>query len=110
MDTRQKGNIAEERGCAYLREHGFRIVDRNVYNRFGEMDILAFKQGVLHCIEVKSALSYDQAVHNITPRKLQKLIRTLQTYLQQKRLECDYCMDALIVTDSDITFIENITL
>lgn len=110
MHTRQKGNMAEERGCDYLRVNGFRIVDRNVYNRFGEIDILALKNGVLHCIEVKSAASYEQAVHNITSHKLQKLTRTLLTYLQKKRLECDYCMDALIVTDSEITLIENITL
>lgn len=110
MDTRQKGNIAEERGCEYLRENGFRIVDRNVYNRFGEIDIIALKSGVLHFIEVKSASSYEQAIHNITPHKLQKLTRTLQTYLQHKKLDCDYCIDALIVTDSEISWIENITL
>ncbi|MDD5158824.1 MAG: YraN family protein [Sulfuricurvum sp.] len=110
MHTRARGNIAEERGCEYLRNKGVRIIDRNVYNRFGEIDIIAMHENVMHFVEVKSAQSYEQAVNNITPSKLQKLNRTIQTYLQQKRLTLDYCIDALIVTDNNIEWIENITL
>lgn len=110
MHTRAKGNIAEERGCDYLRNKGFRIIDRNVYNRFGEIDIIALSvDSVLHFVEVKSAGSYEQAVNNITSAKLQKLNRTIQTYLQQKKLNLDYCLDALIVTDASIEYLENIT-
>ena len=110
MHTKAKGNVAEEKGCDYLRQNGFRIIDRNVYNRFGEIDIIALRDNVLHFIEVKSAVTYEQAVNNITASKLQKLLRTIQTYLQQKRLNLDYCIDALIVTDGEIEWIENITL
>lgn len=111
MHTRARGDIAEERGCEYLRGKGLRIIDRNVYNRFGEIDIIALSvDNVLHFIEVKSATSYEQAVNNITPSKLQKLNRTIQTYLQQKRLTLDYCIDALIVSNDGIEWIENITL
>lgn len=109
MHTRAKGNIAEERGCDFLRLRGYRIIDRNVYNRFGEIDIVALKDNVIHFVEVKSAQSYEQAVNNITPSKLQKLNRTIQTYLQKKRLDLAYCIDALIVTDEAIEHIENIT-
>lgn len=110
MHTRARGNIAEERGCEYLRSQGFRIIDRNVYNRFGEIDIIAMKANVFHFVEVKSAQSYEQAVNNISPAKLQKLNRTIQFYLQQKQLNCDYCIDALIVSNGGIEWIENITL
>lgn len=110
MHTRARGNIAEERGCEYLRNKGFRIIDRNVYNRFGEIDIIAMHTDVLHFVEVKSAMTYEQAVNNITRAKLQKLNRTIQTYLQQKRLNLEYCIDALIITNNEIEWIENITL
>ncbi|MDD4854742.1 MAG: YraN family protein [Sulfuricurvum sp.] len=110
MHTKAKGNIAEERGCEFLRSRGCRIIDRNVYNRFGEIDIIALKDNVLRFVEVKSAQSYEQAVNNITPSKLQKLNRTIQTYLQKKKFSLDYCVDALIVTDDGIEWIENITL
>lgn len=110
MHTKAKGNIAEERGCEFLRSRGCRIIDRNVYNRFGEIDIIALKENVLRFVEVKSAQSYEQAVNNITPSKLQKLNRTIQMYLQKKKFSLDYCVDALIVTDDGIEWIENITL
>lgn len=110
MHTKAKGNLAEDKGCEYLRAKGFRIIDRNVYNRFGEIDIIAIRDNVLHFVEVKSAMSYEQAVNNITASKLQKLNRTIQTYLQKKKFSLDYCVDALIVTGDGIEWIENITL
>lgn len=110
MHTKAKGNIAEERACEYLVRLGYRIIDRNVYNRFGEIDIIALRNNVLHFVEVKSGVTYESAVNNITRSKLQKLTRTLQTYLQQKKLNIDYCIDALIVSDDGIEWIENITL
>lgn len=110
MHTRARGNIAEERGCEYLRAHGCRIIDRNVYNHFGEIDIIAIRDNVLHFVEVKSAQSYEQAVNNITRSKLQKLNRAIQLYLQKKKFSLDYCVDALIVVENEIEWIENITL
>ena len=110
MHTKAKGDLAEDRGCDYLRSNGYRILERNVYNRFGEIDIIALKDNILHFVEVKSAQSYEQAVNNITSSKLQKLNRTIQTYLQKKKFSLDYCVDALIVTDGEIVMIENITL
>ena len=110
MHTKAKGNIAEDRACDYLRSLGYRIIERNVYNRFGEIDIIVFKENVLHFVEVKSGVTYESAVNNITRSKLQKLNRTIQTYLQQKKLNSDYCIDALIVSDEGIEWIENITL
>ena len=110
MHSKAKGNIAEDRACEYLRSQGCRIIDRNVYNRFGEIDIIAFKDSVLHFVEVKSGVTYEAAVNNITRAKLQKLTRTIQTYQQQKKLNSDYCIDALIVSEDGIEWIENITL
>ncbi|HEX5670194.1 MAG TPA: YraN family protein [Sulfuricurvum sp.] len=110
MHTKAKGNIAEDRACDYLRSLGYRIIERNVYNRFGEIDIIVFRENVLHFVEVKSGVTYESAVNNITASKLQKLNRTIQTYLQQKKLNSDYCIDALIVSDAGIEWIENITL
>ena len=109
MNSRSKGSIAEERGCEYLRSRGVRIIDRNVYNRYGEIDIIALYDGVLHFVEVKSALAYEQAINNITPAKLSKLTRAIHSYLQQKKLDLPYCIDALVVSDEGIEWVENIT-
>jgi len=108
--SRTKGTIAEEKACAYLRSTGFDIVDRNVYSRFGEIDIIALKGGVLHFVEVKSANEYEAAVQNITPTKLHRFLLTVESYLKKHNLDLEYCIDGVIVTPGEVTHIENITL
>ncbi len=108
--SRAKGNIAEERASAYLEELGFCIVERNFYSRFGEIDIIASKEDVLHFIEVKSGEDYEQAIQNITRSKLSKLIKTLQVYLKKNASDADFMMDAVVVTPDSIELLENITL
>ena len=57
--SRAKGNIAEEKACEFLYDNGFSILDRNFYSSFGEIDIIATKDDVLHFIEVKSGDDYE---------------------------------------------------
>lgn len=108
--SRAKGNIAETRACEYITEEGFVIIERNFYSRFGEIDIIALKEEVLHFIEVKSALDYELAVQNITPRKLSRLIKTGDVYMKKNALRLDFMYDALIVTPQKMWHLENITL
>ena len=108
--SRAKGNIAEEKGVEYLLQNGFRVVERNFYSRFGEIDIIAIKDGVLHFIEVKSALDYEVAINNITKTKLSRIIKTAQIYMKKNSLDIDFSIDALIITPNGIDLIENITL
>lgn len=108
--SRAKGNLAEDKACRFLDENGFRIVERNFYSRFGEIDIIATKDGVLHFIEVKSGLDYESAIQNITPSKLNKFIKTVNVYLKKNRLEVDFVIDAVVVTPQDVELVENITL
>lgn len=94
-----------------MRSHGFEIIEQNFYaKKLGEIDIIAKKSDVLHFIEVKSAQNYETAVENITPSKLSKLIRSIDYYIQSKKTLNDYTMDAIIVCDETIEYLENITL
>ena len=108
--SRAQGDIAEEKAVEYLRNAGFRIIDRNVSSRFGEIDIIALKGDVLHFIEVKSALEYELAMRNITPKKLQRILRTADVYMKKHRLEIDYSIDAVAVMPESIEMLENITI
>lgn len=108
--SRAKGNLAEDKACEFLYDNGFDIVERNFYSRFGEIDIIALKDEVLHFVEVKSALDYESAVQNISPRKLSRLIKTGYVYLKKNSLNVSYVYDAVIITPEDIEFIENITI
>ncbi len=101
-----KGKLGEDRAISFLEDRGFLVIERNFYSRFGEIDLIASRDGVLHFVEVKSG-EYDP-IYQITPRKLSKILKTVQIYLSKKRIYCDYVVDAVIVED-DIELIENIT-
>lgn len=105
--SREKGDFGEARAADFLQDRGYTILDRNFHSRFGEIDIIAEKQGVLHFIEVKSG--EGDPIYRITPSKLSKIIKTADIYMAKKRLDRDYCFDAVIVTE-EIELIENITV
>ena len=108
--SRAKGNLAEDRASVFLFDNGFNLIERNFYSRFGEIDIIATKDEVLHFIEVKSGLDYESAIQNITPKKLSRLIKTGNAYLKKNKLDVDFVYDAVVVTPKEIELVENITL
>jgi putative endonuclease len=108
--SRAKGNLAEDRACRFLDENGFMIVERNFYSSFGEIDIIATKDEVLHFIEVKSGLDFETAIQNITPKKLSKLLRTGDVYMKKNSLHVNFMYDAVVVTPRDVELVQNITI
>jgi len=108
--SRAKGNIAEDKAVLFLEERGYFIAQRNFYSRFGEIDIIATKDDVLHFIEVKSGEDYELAIQNITPRKLSRIIKTANVYMKKNSLDVDFMLDAVVVTPLNIEMVENITL
>lgn len=108
--SRAKGERAETSACEFLRSLGFEVLERNFYTRYGEIDIIARKNDVLHFIEVKSGSGFEP-IFNITPQKIAKLTKTLKIYLAKSKISLPYCLDALIIREAEsIELIENITL
>ena len=109
--SKQKGDEAEQKAKSYLEDLGYKIIEQNFYaKKLGEIDIIATKDSNYHFCEVKSANDYEVAVNNITPSKLSKIKRSLNYYLQIKKLNVAYCVDVVIVTPTSIDLLENVTL
>ena len=109
--SREKGNFAEKRAISFLQELNFQIIEQNFYEKkLGEIDIIAKKNDTYHFCEVKSAPDYETAINNLTASKLSKIKRSVDYYLQIKKLDVAFCIDAIIVNDEEINFLENITL
>ena len=106
--SRAKGSEAEKVASKFLKEKGYKIVDRNFNSRFGEIDIIAYKDRCWHFVEVKSGKG--EPIYQITPKKLSKILKTVDIYLQKHKIEANYSIDALIVKDGECEIIENITL
>lgn len=109
--SRYKGNIAETKACEYLSSQGFKILEQNFYaKKLGEIDIISIKNQTYHFVEVKSATDYETAVNNLTPSKLSKIKRSVNYYLQNKKLDVSFCIDVIIVVENNIEYIENVTM
>ena len=53
MNRRNIGSLYEEMAVNYLKENEYTIVEQNFRCKAGEIDIIAFKDGILRFIEVK---------------------------------------------------------
>lgn len=104
------GKIGEDSTCKYLKNKGFKILDRNYLKKWGEIDIVSKKDGVLHFIEVKSVTreitdtkvshetSYYRAEDNMHAYKSLRLRRVIETYILEKDLEdVDFVCDLAVV-------------
>ncbi len=91
------GKVGEEVAARFLVQDGFEIKERNYSKKWGELDIVAVKNGKLHFVEVKT-LSWDSTTGesterigryrpeaNMHPQKLKRLARIVESYLASKR-------------------------
>lgn len=109
--SREKGDFAEKRAISFLEDLDYKILEQNFYaKKLGEIDIIAIKDNIYHFCEVKSSDDYETALNNITPSKLSKIKRSIDYYIQIKKINPSYCLDAIIVTPLEIEIIENITI
>ena len=87
--TKEKGRAGEQLAVRFLERRGFRILNRNYRNRFGEIDIVAEDKGVLVFVEVRTLK--ETAGHapeeTIQWKKQQRLSRIALAYIQHKGLE-----------------------
>jgi len=108
--SKAKGDYFEQKAVKYLSLNGYNIIECNFYaKKLGEIDIICKKDSVYHFVEVKSGESFE-AIYNITPSKLHKLLRSIEYYLKVKGLDVAYCVDAIIFAGEELEYLENITL
>ena len=89
LDSRQaRGAQAERAAAHYLRQHGYRIIARNLRTKLGEIDIVAEHNGWLVVVEVRSR-SVDSPVPphaGLTRAKQHKLRQLTEQLRKQYRL------------------------
>lgn len=77
--TRERGLAAEEIAAAYLQRTGHHILKRNLSTRYGEIDILAKKDGEFIAVEVRSHRRNTPVPPelSVSVKKYRHLVRTL---------------------------------
>ncbi|MBO5402835.1 MAG: YraN family protein [Clostridia bacterium] len=90
------GRYGEDKAAEYLLQNGYKILARNYRVRGGEMDIVAFRRGVLAFIEVKTRTgdafgTPAQAVDEEKIKRFNKARRDLtDNYLKNSRIPVQY--------------------
>lgn len=101
-DARKKlGAWGESVAAVHLEANGYAVVARNWRSKIGEIDIVAQKGDALAFVEVKTrrGRSHGTPEDAITPRKAQKLMRTVQSYLSENNCDedLDFSIDVIAV-------------
>lgn len=96
----QFGQAGEARAEQFLRQKGYRILERNLRTSLGELDLVAEDAGVLVFVEVKARTTeaFGGALLAVDRRKQAKLIRLASQYLAQRHLTERVCrFDVVLV-------------
>lgn len=139
MKHQALGRIGEETVKNHLKRKGFRCIEQNYQKKWGEIDLILKKGNTLHFIEVKTvsrgtrpqngsayvsrenicrAVSHGtwRPEDNVDRRKLQKLIRTAETWMLERKYNGEWQLDvAAVKIDSTqksgkIKIIDNVIL
>lgn len=80
------GDSSEELAVQCLRESGYKVLERNVRFKVGEIDVVAEDSETLVFVEVRARTDPEQ-IHpaaTVTRRKQLQIIRAAMTYLQER--------------------------
>lgn len=82
MSTINFGNYGEDLAVKYLKDLGYKILERNYRIRGGEIDIVARDKEFLVFVEVKARWSHEYGLpsESITPWKIRALKKTAVFY------------------------------
>lgn len=112
--NRQTGRFAEDVAVSELRKKGYRIVERNFSNKFGEIDIIAKDHGVLVFVEVKAKIgtNFGMPEEMISKGKLQKIRNMATMFMKGELIPCRIDVVAIVLDENNevvrLTHYENV--
>ena len=98
--TAQKGRTGEAYAAALYEKAGFRILEKNLHCRFGEIDLIAADgETIVFCeVKLREEGSLVSPLEAVTPQKQEKLRLTAQLYLQKHPTSLQPRFDVVAVT------------
>lgn len=110
MNTSQCGAQGENRAAVYFAQKGCRLLARNYRAACGEIDLIVLEGKTLVFVEVKSRRSnaFGGPLAAITPSKIDKITRTAECFIKEKRPKFDSIrFDAICLLGNELTHIPN---
>ncbi|MBI5456521.1 YraN family protein [Candidatus Kaiserbacteria bacterium] len=103
-DERRKktGKSGEDIACLFLQRKGYRILERNYREPWGEIDIIGIKGNIVRFVEVKTVSVADFSRESqyspeelVDTRKLRKFARTAELYMEKKKDTREFQLDVV---------------
>ncbi|MFW6334119.1 MAG: YraN family protein [Desulfosalsimonas sp.] len=86
-ESKQFGRLGESIAAGHLKKNGYRILERNYRNKFGEIDLIARHKDVIVFVEVKarSSASFVSSKTAVDSSKQKRISMIALGYLKQTR-------------------------
>lgn len=110
------GQLGEDIVARYLQNRKFHVIERNYRKKWGELDIVAQKDDVLHFVEVKAGLwsreewpregeELYRPEDHMHANKCARMGRIVQTYIAEKKVpvESEWTVDLAVVLVHETT-------
>ncbi len=100
MQTTYIGNRAEQVAAEYLERDGYRVVKRNWRQRDCEIDVIAYKAGVMYFVEVKYRATdgAGSGLEYITDQKLRQMAYAASRWVSAHAWHREYVLSAIEVS------------
>ncbi|MDA8640028.1 YraN family protein [Flavobacteriaceae bacterium] len=91
------GQSAEQKAANYLKQNGYIVLEQNFRYRKAEIDIIAKKEEIIVCVEVKArSSSYFGAPESFVSRKkVELLVMAMDAYIQNKNISLEVRFDII---------------
>lgn len=101
--NQELGRWGEQVAAKYLLTKGYRIEEINVRTEYGEIDLIAQREGVIVFVEVKTRTGdgFGYPEEAITPQKAAHMIASAQAFIQTREdLIKDWRIDVIAIRRS----------
>lgn len=98
----RRGRVAEWAAMIFLMCKGYRILGHRLRTPYGEVDVAAWKAGVLVIVEVKARDTYDAGAYAVTPMAQERIARAAQALAGRWRLNAAPIRFDLVVVGSGL--------
>lgn len=109
LDNRKLGEAGEKQAVGYLKKSGYKILKRNYRNPFGEIDIIAEKDGTVAFIEVKTRLTdtFGAPSEAVTESRKRRYISGAKYFFRNRETDCTVRFDIIEIYRGQINHVEN---
>jgi len=88
LNNKSLGNLGERIAKIYLQMNGYQILKCNFRSKFGEIDIIAKKEGYIHFVEVKTRTKNTiEARESINYNKEKHIWKTAEYFLYVNKIK-----------------------